>query len=83
MIKRITFGWNIMGVIRLIAGITALVFAIIYADRFLGLAGIVLLLMSVLNIGCCGVSECSTGSCKPPLKSSIKASEKNGNEEVA
>lgn len=55
----LTTGWNLMRMIRLIMGIVVVIFAIRRHDMFLGLAGGFLVLMSLLNAGCCGVSGCA------------------------
>ena len=52
-------GWTAMRLLRLITGITGISFAIVNQDWLLGLAGIMLLLMAVFNLGCCGASGCS------------------------
>lgn len=52
--------WNFMRILRLLVGIIALWQAILMKDYLLGAAGIMLMGMSVFNIGCCGANGCST-----------------------
>ena len=54
----LTTGWTFMRVFRLVTGIAALVYAIVSADIMLGFAGGFLLLMGILNFGCCGAGGC-------------------------
>ena len=68
----IASGWNFMRVLRLIIGIAVTVFAVRNHDLLLGLGGGFLVLMSVLNAGCCGTGGCSTGSCKVDTKTKTK-----------
>lgn len=63
----LTTGWNFMRVIRLVMGVAAIIFGIYRQDMLLGLAGGFLLLMSLLNAGCCGVSGCAV---RPPNQKS-------------
>lgn len=55
----LTTGWSFMRILRLIMGTAVIVVAIVRHDMLLGLAGGFLVLMSVLNAGCCGTSGCS------------------------
>ena len=52
--------WNFMRILILLAGIVALWQAILMKDYLLGAAGIMLMVMSAFNIGCCGTRGCST-----------------------
>jgi hypothetical protein len=47
-----------MRALRVIMGIIAAGQAVIIHDWILGLAGALLLVMGVFNIGCCGVNGC-------------------------
>ena len=64
--------WNFMRIVRLIIGIAVIVFAIRNNDILLGLGGGFLVMMSVLNAGCCGASGCSTGGCSVETKTKPK-----------
>lgn len=59
MWSAIKSSWSFMRIVRLLAGIAALWQAIVMKDNLLGAAGVLLIIMSVLNIGCCGVNSCS------------------------
>lgn len=50
--------WNFMRILRLLVGIIALWQAILMKDYLLGAAGILLMIMSAFNTGCCGVNGC-------------------------
>lgn len=64
--------WNFMRVLRLLMGAAALYYAITTHDNILGAAGIFLLVMTLLNIGCCGA-----GGCSVPGKKFKSADQKN------
>jgi hypothetical protein len=49
-----------MRVLRLVFGAFAIVQAIITQDIILGLLGLVIGGMSLLNVGCCGTNGCDT-----------------------
>lgn len=55
----ITTGWNFMRILRVSMGLIALMFAFKDQDYILGIAGGLLVVMGVMNIGCCGVNGCS------------------------
>lgn len=59
MWSAIRSNWGFMRIVRLLAGIAALWQAIVMKDNLLGAAGALLIIMSVFNIGCCGVNSCS------------------------
>lgn len=75
-------GWNFMRILRLIMGIVVIVFAIFNHDTILGLAGGFLVLMSVLNIGCCGVGSCPVPARNIKGKIADKETEKTPYEEI-
>ena len=52
--------WNLMRVLRLLIGVWAIIEGLQTKEMILGLMGGVLLVMAVVNIGCCGVSGCRT-----------------------
>lgn len=52
--------WNFFRVIRLILGVAIIVQAILAKDILMGLLGVMFTAMPLLNIGCCGVNNCST-----------------------
>lgn len=60
MKRLITTGWNFMKILRVGMGLVALTFAFKDHDYILGIAGGLLLVMGVMNIGCCGVNGCYT-----------------------
>lgn len=49
-----------MRLLRLAIGVWAIIAAFQTKETLLGLMGGLLLLMAVMNIGCCGVSSCRT-----------------------
>lgn len=58
MNKLKSFGyWRLL---RIIFGAIALVQAFLMHDIILGIAGIVVAGMAILNMGCCGVNGCNT-----------------------
>ena len=57
--KRRLTGWNVVRIIRLLLGIAALIQGIIEKETWMFVAGGVLLLGAILNLGCCGSSGCS------------------------
>ena len=54
-----------MRVLRLVMGIAGVIFSILNRDILLGMAGGFLLLMAVLNFGCCGVNGCKIKTNNP------------------
>ena len=52
--------WNLMRVLRLAIGVWAIIASFQSKEAVLGLMGGLLLVMAVMNIGCCGVSGCRT-----------------------
>ena len=54
--------WNLMRVLRAAMGIAAILFAVRDHDYMLGAAGGLLIIMGVVNVGCCGVGACSVRS---------------------
>ncbi|MFT4017317.1 MAG: hypothetical protein QM668_10170 [Agriterribacter sp.] len=74
----LTTGWSFMRILRTGMGIAALIFAIKDHDFMLGIAGGLLLIMGVMNTGCCGVNGCSVNA-RPAKKSTTK----NTREEIA
>ncbi|MEO6288823.1 MAG: hypothetical protein ABIO76_02815 [Ginsengibacter sp.] len=66
--------WNFMRLLRLAIGVWAVVEAFQNSNSLLGLLGGSILVMAVMNIGCCSVN----GSCKTPASTNKKQSEKPG-----
>jgi hypothetical protein len=64
MIKKITGGWNLMRVLRLVMGIAVIVQGIRLGEYLVWIAGSFLVLSAVFNYGCCGNSGCPV----PPFK---------------
>jgi hypothetical protein len=52
--------WNFMRVLRFIFGGGAIIQALITKDITLGVLGIIVGGMALLNVGCCGTSGCET-----------------------
>ncbi|SJZ45934.1 hypothetical protein [Sediminibacterium ginsengisoli] len=50
--------WNIIRLLRLAFGIFIVIRGILAGEWLLALAGVVLSLMPLLNIGCCSTSGC-------------------------
>lgn len=59
MKKIITTGWSFMRVFRIVAGLAAIIYAIIKHDFLSGAAGLFLLLTGLFNVGVCGSGECT------------------------
>lgn len=53
-------GWNFARVLRLALGIFILFQGVVGREWLFALAGGLFSLMSLLNIGCCGVAGCDT-----------------------
>ncbi|SHL17425.1 hypothetical protein SAMN05444266_102309 [Chitinophaga jiangningensis] len=62
LIKKFRRDWNILRFIRLVSGLTAIVFSILHKEALLGALGGFLTLTSLLNTGCAG------GSCSIPRR---------------
>ena len=81
--KAILFtGWNLMRVLRAAMGIAAILFAVKDHDYMLGAAGGLLIIMGVLNIGCCGVGACGIPSNQVAAKDAKNKQEEIRFEEV-
>lgn len=53
-------GWNIMRLLRLVAGIIATIQAFQQSIWPLGITGIFVMLLAIVNLGCCGNAVCGT-----------------------
>ena len=82
MIEQIKTGWNLIRVVRLIIGVAGIVAAILGHDPLLGFAGGILVLMAVLNMGCCGVAGCQVPGTYPGKKSPDRSTDTIHYEEV-
>jgi hypothetical protein len=72
--KKIIHGpWTLQRIIRLILGGVILIQGLVRGEETFLLAGGVIGLMAILNIGCCGAGGCSI---KPGGKLEIKSKEK-------
>ncbi|MBL1410060.1 hypothetical protein [Sphingobacterium faecale] len=69
--------WNIMRVLRLALGIFVIVQGVMDQQWILAILGGMFALMPLMNVGCCGVSGCST-----PIAKSNKKLEEVRYEEV-
>lgn len=69
--------WNLMRVIRLLAGIAILIQAIVNKDAVFGVVGGLFTIMALFNTGCCGV-----GGCNVPIKKFNKSTDEITYEEV-
>lgn len=58
MLAQITGNWTFVRVLRLLMGVIAVVYGIRDQDSLLGFAGTALMLLALLNIGCCGTQGC-------------------------
>lgn len=59
MIKRvINTHWNFLRIVRLVLVVAAMVQGITKAEYVLVLAGGLVAIMALFNIGCCGISGC-------------------------
>ena len=59
-------GWNVVRILRLFIGLAALAAAYYEHDKLMGLLGVVFTAQAVFNVGCCGMSACSTGAYRKP-----------------
>ena len=64
--------WNLMRILRMAIAVWAIIAAFQTKEVALGLIGGLLLIMAVMNIGCCGVRAC------PPQGPDKKLSQKPG-----
>ena len=71
-----------MRILRFAMGMAGLIFAVRNYDIFLGVAGGILLLMSVFNVGCCAVGGCNVPTNIPKTKHNSKEPENTSYEEV-
>ena len=69
-----------MRLLRLAIGVWAVIAAFQTREAVLGLVGVLLLVMAVMNIGCCGVSGCATN--RPANKNSSQKPEEVSYEEI-
>lgn len=60
MINTILTGWSFVRILRLVIGVSALAAYFSEHDSFMGLLGLIVTAQAVFNVGCCGVSSCST-----------------------
>jgi hypothetical protein len=70
--------WNLVRLLRLGIGISILVQGITAQDWLIALMGMLLSLMPVLNMGCCGTSGCGT----PFPKTNATTTERISYEEI-
>ncbi len=56
--------WNFMRFLRLGLGLAILFQAALAANMSMGIAGLLLTLMALLNMGCCGAGGCNVPSNK-------------------
>lgn len=62
MWQNILQNWNLSRWIRLALGIIILIQAVVAADVMVGVMGAMLIVMPLLNVGCCSTAGyCSTG----------------------
>ena len=57
--KTLVNNWNIVRIIRLALGVAAIAQGVTTNEYILTIAGVLILFMALLNIGCCGASGCS------------------------
>ncbi len=55
----LTKDWNLMRILRLVMGIAGVTYAVISHDIFPGLAGVLLIGLSLFNAGCCCAGSCT------------------------
>ena len=56
-------GWNVMRIIRLVAGVILLVSAVVHRDTLIGGFGIFFTLQGLLNFSSCGMGGSYTSGC--------------------
>jgi len=56
---RLTTGWHLMRMLRILMGIAGLIYAVMNRDTLLGAVGLFLLLTGIFNVGCCGAGACT------------------------
>jgi hypothetical protein len=64
MLKTLFSNWTFMRLLRLTLSIIIIVQAVSTHDTVMSFAGILLLGMTIANIGCCGAGGCATASYK-------------------
>lgn len=55
-------GWNFMRILRFVLSVIVIIEAVKNYDVLFGVIGLVLLLQSVFNVGCCSNGACYTGN---------------------
>lgn len=61
-IKTYLQNWNFMRGLRLVLGIIVIIQALIAWDIMLGIMGVFLIIMPLLNLGCCSAGACYTNN---------------------
>ena len=63
--------WNFLRILRFIFGGGAIIQAFITRDITIGIIGIIVSGMALLNVGCCGTAGCNTETKKTNSKKEI------------
>ena len=58
--KGLLNNWNFMRVLRLLLSVIIIAQAVSVHDTAMSIAGVLLLGMTLANIGCCGINGCAT-----------------------
>ena len=69
----LTTGWHFMRIVRLVLGITWMIFAYIQHDGLIGVAGGFLIFTALFNYGCCGANGCAVPQGKPLKENSLSS----------
>ena len=68
MIQNITTNWNIFRILRLALGLFLMTEAVRTANWFMTIFAAVLIIMPLLNIGCCAGGNCAVPDQKPSVE---------------
>lgn len=69
--------WDLIRIIRLLAGLAILIQAVLAKDIVFGMIGLLFAGMALFNVGCCGTNGCYT-----PIQKSSEKIKDIGYEEV-
>jgi hypothetical protein len=77
MRKLLTTDWHASRIFRVGTGLVALIYGIIKQDSLMGIAGVMLLLMGISNIGCGARGGCGIPSTRNSFKKDFDYQELN------
>ena len=66
MFQSLLSNWNFMRVLRLVLSVIIIAQAVSVNDTAMSIAGVLLLGLTLANIGCCGANGCAAPTYKKP-----------------